>query len=323
MKKKIVALLLSCVMAMSMTTAAFAADTVDDPVGDVIDSTMDQIAAEAEEVPSEDAAAEEVTAVLALGADLSSDQKSTVLDLLGLTADEAANIDTITVTNDEEHQYLDAYLDSSVIGTRSLSSVYVVKGEEGSGLDIQTHNITYCTVSMYANALITAGLEDATVVVAGPFELSGTAALIGTVKAYAEMTSTEVDEEALEVATEELVVTGELGDIIGDADDAASIMSSVKQYMAENDLHDAESIEAAVRQIAEENGYELTDDEVSKIVDVLLKIDKLDISLDSLKNQASAIFDKLGITSDTASGIAAVVSNFFSGIANFFKNLFS
>ena len=318
MKKKLVALLLSTVMAMSMTTTAFATD---DTVGEVIDSTMQQD--NTEDADGADSDSEEITAVLALGADLTSQQKSTVLDLLGISADEAADIDTITVTNSEEHQYLDDYLDSSVIGTRSLSSVYVVKSDEGQGLDIETHNITYCTVSMYANALITAGLEDAKVVVAGPCEISGTAALIGTVKAYAEMNNSEVDEEALETATEELVVTGELGDVLGNADDAASLMSSIKQYMAENDLHDEESIEAAVRQIAEENGYELTDDEVDKIVSVLLKIDKLDISLDALKNQASAIFDKLGITSETTKGIAGVISGFFSGIANFFKNLFS
>ncbi|MCR5785427.1 MAG: DUF1002 domain-containing protein [Eubacterium sp.] len=322
MKNKVVAALMAAVMVFSITSPVMATDG--DTVSEVIDETLSSEEDSSEE-SSEDASedtTEEVTSVLALGADLTSDQKETVLGLMGLSEDDASSITTITVTNDEEHEYLDDYLESSVIGTKSLSSVYVVKSEDGAGLDIEIHNINYCTVSMYANALITAGLEDASVIVAAPFEISGTAALIGTVKAYAEMNDTSVDEEALETATEELVVTGEIGDAIGDADDAATLMAQIKQYMVENNLHDEESIEAAVREKAEEYGYDLTDEEVDKIVDVLLKIDQLDLDLSALTEQASAIFDKLTSTGDVVSGIGEAITTFFTNVANFFKGIF-
>lgn len=63
---------------------------------------------------------------LALGADLKAQERETVLRLLGVTEQELANYDVITVTNADEHAYLDEYLDNSIIGSRALSSVKVV-----------------------------------------------------------------------------------------------------------------------------------------------------------------------------------------------------
>lgn len=145
---------------------------------------------------------------LALGANLKEDQKLTVLSLMGIDPANLGQYNVVTVTNEEEHQYLDDYLDASTIGTRALSSVVIVKREKGDGIHIATKNITYCTVGMYKNALATAGLEDADVIVAGPFPLSGTAALIGAMKAYADMENADVDTESLDAAMNEIVVTG-------------------------------------------------------------------------------------------------------------------
>ena len=142
---------------------------------------------------------------LALGANLKEDQKLTVLSLMGIDPANLGQYNVVTVTNEEEHQYLDDYLDASTIGTRALSSVVIVKREKGDGIHIATKNITYCTVGMYKNALATAGLEDADVIVAGPFPLSGTAALIGAMKAYADMENADVDTESLDAAMNEIV----------------------------------------------------------------------------------------------------------------------
>ena len=57
---------------------------------------------------------------LALGADLTASQKKKVLELLNL--DDNSDYKVITVTNKDEHEYLDSYLSSRVIGTRALSS---------------------------------------------------------------------------------------------------------------------------------------------------------------------------------------------------------
>ena len=47
--------------------------------------------------------------VLALGANLSDSQKAEVYAQMGITAEQAASYQTIYITNDMEHQYLDLW----------------------------------------------------------------------------------------------------------------------------------------------------------------------------------------------------------------------
>ncbi len=89
--------------------------------------------------------AQEGKIVVALGADLSAEQRATVLSLMGITEEQLAGYEVIYITNAQEHQYLDAYLDASVIGSKSLSSVMLKKGAKGSGVNVTTKNINYCT----------------------------------------------------------------------------------------------------------------------------------------------------------------------------------
>ena len=64
---------------------------------------------------------------LALGADLTADQQRVVLDAMGIRPEDLSNYDVSYVTNAEEHQYLDAYISSAQIGTKSWSSVVIEK----------------------------------------------------------------------------------------------------------------------------------------------------------------------------------------------------
>lgn len=231
-------------------------------------------------------------AVLALGADLSESQKATVFSEMGITPEEAAGYQTIYITNDMEHQYLDASLGASVVGSHSLSSVLLIPQESGAGLSVETHNINYCTIAMYRNALLTAGVTDAKVIVAAPSSISGTAALIGAVKAYETYSGETVSDEAFETATEELVLTGELAESI-DAEQVADLIAYLKQKIAENGLDDPVKLEEVVRQASTEMGITLTDQQVSDIVDLLLKLNNLDIDAGKLVSQAKELYDKL------------------------------
>ena len=58
---------------------------------------------------------------IALGADLTDEQKQTVYGELGVDASALGQYTTVTVTNAEEHQYLDNYVSSDLIGTKSYS----------------------------------------------------------------------------------------------------------------------------------------------------------------------------------------------------------
>ncbi len=160
--KKLTALVLAGTLSVGFCVNAGAADT---DTGEET-STEEEVTVDEDDRP-----------YIALGADLSADERATVLSLLGVTEADLENYDVVTVTNDQEHEYLDSYISSDTIGSRALSSVVVMEAEEGSGITVTIKNISYCTEGMYENALATAGVEDAEVIVAGPFSISGTAAL--------------------------------------------------------------------------------------------------------------------------------------------------
>lgn len=264
---------------------------------------------------------------LALGADLSDDQKNTVLSLMGIDPANLANYNVTYVTNAQEHQYLDSYVDSSKIGSKSWSSVVIVKRKKGNGLNISTNNITYCTVGMYKNALTTSGITDADIIVAGPKPISGTAALVGIFEAYEAMTGEAVQDNVVDAALNELVVTGELeASIQGLTDqEVEEFIAYIKSLIAEKGLTDEKSINEAIDEACDKYGVTLSDDERQKIVDLLLKITSLGIDLSGLVDYAASLYNSFK-NGGSSSGIIASIGNFFgnifSAIGEFFKNLF-
>lgn len=265
----------------------------------------------------------DVKPFIAFGADLTNKEKSVVLQKFGLSKEELADYEVIEVTNSEEHEYLDEYVASSVIGKRALSSVMIEEADAGSGIDVTTHNVSFCTEEMYTNALATAGIEDATVVVAGPFSLSGTAALVGAMKAYGTMTGEEIDSEQSDVATNELVLTGELGETVG-KDEAAQFVATLKNKVVSGDLSTDEEIAKAIKETEEQLGITLNDNMKQEMTVLMKKINGLDLNADALKDQAKDIYDKLedmGVIEE-AKGLWDTVSEFFVDLWDKFMGLF-
>ncbi|MCI5535135.1 MAG: DUF1002 domain-containing protein [Lentihominibacter sp.] len=288
-------------MISMMLVAAVAAVMVLVPAGASADSVNDSLS----------------DTYVSLGANLSDSERATVLSLLGLTEDELQNCTVVQVTNQEEHEYLDAYLSSSVIGNRAISSVKVVNKDDGNGINVETHNITYCTETMYQNALATAGLEDADVTVAGPYNVSGTAGLIGAIKAYDTMTGKDTAEESVEAATQELVTTSELGESMGDQESASTLVGAVKDKVVSEGLETEEEIRDAIEDTAEQMDITLTEDQIAKITALMDEIKNLDIDINALKEQAKGLYDKL----DSLDIDLSSAQGFFSRIGEFFSNL--
>ena len=254
---------------------------------------------------------------VSLGANLTESERAVVLDLLGLTESDLQNCTVVQVTNQEEHEYLDEYLSSAVIGNRAISSVKVVNKDKGNGINVETRNINYCTETMYQNALATAGLEDADVTVAGPFSVSGTAGLIGAIKAYDTMTGKDTAEESIEAATQELVTTSELGESMGDQESASTLVGAVKDKVVSEGLETEEEIRNAIEETADQMDISLTEDQIAKILDLMDQIKDLDLDIDALKEQAKGLYDKL----DSLDIDLSAAQGFFSRIGEFFSNL--
>ena len=184
--------------------------------------------------------------IIALGADLSPEQRATVLSLMGVTEEELSSYTVITITNSDEHQYLDSYLDPSVIGTKALSSVMVTPAESGHGVMVTTQNINYCTTGMYRNALLTAGVEDADILVVGPTEISGTAALIGALKAYEKASGETISDSTMDTALNELIATGEIASKSANSEEVEELIAFIKAKLAAGELETEEDIRRSI-----------------------------------------------------------------------------
>ena len=230
---------------------------------------------------------------ISLGADLTSDEKAKVLALFGVDEKDLDNYKVVYVTNQEEHQYLDSYISSSQIGNQAWSSVLITEGKKGSGINVTTKNVIYCTTGMYANALATAGVEDVNVVVAGPFNVSGTAALVGALKAYSEMTGETVDEDVVDAAVDEMVTTGSLEDgTDADNEKVEGMVAYLKEQIANSDNKDKD-LDQIINDAANKFEITLNEDQFNQLKSLLEKLGGLDLDLGSLKSQAQAAYDTL------------------------------
>ena len=252
--------------------------------------------------------------VVSLGQDLDESQKSQMIDLLG--ADE--NTKVIEVTNEEEKKYLGGHVDSSIIGSRAISSAYVEMLSEGSGIEAEVYNVTWVTKDMVINAVATAGITDAKVKVAAPFNVSGTAALTGIIKAFEDATGETVSEEQKEIANEEIAKTGELGQDIG-KDEAAELVKRVKEVVIEKDIKSKEDIEGAIEESAQELNITLTEEQKEKISQLMEKISNLDLNVEDIKSQIKNISGKLGEIAQNSDEVRSVMQK----IGDFFTNLFN
>ena len=264
------------------------------------------------------------TPYISFGADLRADEKAKVLELFGLTEADLEKCNVNTVTNAEEHQYLDAYITNDHIGSRALSSVAVMKAKKGSGITVTTKNINYCTTSMYENALATAGVKDANVVVVGPFDMSGTAALIGAVKAYSGMTGEAVDTDVIDGAINEMVVTGEIGDETGKTDEIAGMVAYLKDQVGGKNLSDSELADA-IDQASEKFNVSLTQDQIDQLKELPKKLQGLDLNWNNIRDQAENLYGKLkdmGLKVDT-SALTQQAQGFFAKLIAFIKSLFN
>lgn len=254
-----------------------------------------------------------------IGANLSEDQINTVYTAFGTAR---GSVTELSVTNSEERQYLDGLVDSSVIGTNSISCVYIEVLEPGSGLQISTSNISWCTQDMYVNALVTAGIDDAKVIVAAPFAVSGTAALTGIYKAYEDISGEKISEEAKLASTQELVVTAELADEIGSYD-AVTIVNELKLLLDETVNMTDDELRTEIKAIAKEYNVSLTDGEIDRLIKLCRSLEGLSDS--QLKEKVEAVqntLKKVVEAKGTISKIGESIKGFFESIGNFFSNLF-
>lgn len=256
-----------------------------------------------------------------LGADLTDAQKEQMLSYFKVTKNDA---NVIEITSAEEYEALGKIASASQLGTKAISCSYVEPTSSG-GLDIKTNNLTWVSDDMIKNALITAGVENAKIVAAAPFKVSGTAALTGILKGFEQSSSgTKIDDDKKEAANDELYVTGDVGDQIGQ-DEAANLINDIKKQVIKENPKTDEDVDKIVDDVLDDYNYNLSADTINKIKSLMRKINNLDLNYSSIKNQLNSVSEKFKDKIDSADvkGFFDKVGDFFSSVWKKIKGLFN
>lgn len=255
--------------------------------------------------------------VVTLGANLKPDQKEQMLKYFGVKPNEAV---VLEVNNAEERKYLQGVASEQQLGNITISCSYVEPTSKGSGINVKTANLTWVTSSMIATTLSTAGIVDANVIVAAPFPVSGTGGLTGVMKAFEDATGKPLPEDKKELATEELITTGDLGDDIGQ-DKATGVINDIKTEVIKNGTQDTVQIADTINNVTNNYNITLSPEQQKQIEDLMLKIAQQDYDYNKIKGTLNNVSD---IVDENLDAIGESVNNsgIFDAIGDWFSNLF-
>ncbi|HZK57933.1 MAG TPA: DUF1002 domain-containing protein [Clostridia bacterium] len=259
------------------------------------------------------------TVVVTLAKDLNAAQREQILDLFNVSEGTAKIIE---VNNQEERAFLEGIAPEEQIGKITISSAYVEVLGKGSGIEVETYNISWVTKEMYRNALVTAGVKDAKVIAAAPFSVSGTGALTGILKAFEQATGRKIGNEQKRVANEEVIKTGELGEKIG-KEKATELVKSVKEKVVEKGAKSSEEIKRIIVDIAGRLDINLNAEQIDSISKLMQKINKLNLNTEEIKDQLRGIGEKLDKTLRDNEQVKSLLQRILDAIKNFFNSLFS
>lgn len=258
--------------------------------------------------------------IVVLGADLTDEERGQMLQQF--KASDQAQI--VEVTNAEEHQYLDGVIPQAQIGSIAISSVSITYTSKDSGLNVKvSKNINYISKDTYTNALMTAGVKDADIIVSSPFEVSGTAALTGIMKAYEISTGESISDEVKKVANEEMITTQELADEIGD-EKASDVINAIKKEIAEKKPQTTEEIQNIINNINNNYNINLTPEQSQQLLNLFDKMKDANINWDELSNQLQKYSDKAGafLASPEGKSFLQNIKDVFSAFIDWISSLF-
>lgn len=256
-----------------------------------------------------------------IGKDVTAGQKTSVYKSFGV---KEGSVTELSITNAEERKALSGLADPSIIGSSSISCVYVEILSEGDGLKVTVSNISLCTKEMYVSALNTAGIKNAKIVVTSPVDgTTGIPALADIFKAYEDMSGKELDTTAKLASSLELVTTAELKDKIGGIK-AEAIVGELEKSVSKNEKLTDDELKAKIQSIAKDKNITLSDSQVSELVSLYKSMQKL--SPDELKAKIASVQDtikKISAAQQKISEVLTSIGAFFKSVSSFFSDLFA
>jgi uncharacterized protein YpuA (DUF1002 family) len=252
--------------------------------------------------------------IVVYGEALSAAQKDEVRKLLNVT--DTNKVKEITVSGEDLVTYIKGDRHSNM-----YSSAKITRKDSGEGLiinQVTPENITEVTDEMYANALLTAGIQDAVVDVASPVKVSGHSALVGIYKAYDAGEGAGLNKERTEVANEELNLATDLAKKEGlDQDKVSELLTEIKKEIANQNPATKEELAAIIDEKLKTLEINLSAEDRQLLIDLFEKMRDLNINFDNVKSQLE------NLTQDIQQRLEEAVGdkNFLQKVSDFFKEL--
>ncbi len=216
--------------------------------------------------------------VVTLGADLSQDQKDTMMRYFGVTYD---GVDVIYINNTDERNHLGSYVPMEQIGNHTYSCALVAPTSSG-GIQVKTANLEWVTCNMIASTLSTSGVTNCQVVAACPFKVSGTGALTGVIMAYEQASKQKLDPVKVELANQELVTTGNLANEVGQSK-ATAVINETKIQVIEKNVTNIEEITNIVNEVSNDYDITINEDQSEQIAELMQQIAQQEYDLIQLQ----------------------------------------
>lgn len=266
------------------------------------------------------------TRVVSIGTNLTQEQKDKMLQYFGVKKDEVMMFE---VNNQQERKYLEGIIPDAQIGTKTYSCAYV-EPTSSDKINVKTVNLTYVTSNMISSSVATATgskFGGANIIVASPFAVSGTGGLTGVLLALEDATGEALDEDKKELATEEMIITGDISKDIG-AEKASGVINSIKTEIIKNNTSDTNQIAETINNVTNNYNVTLNAEQVEKVEELMIKISEQDYdykemkgTLESINKDIHSKLDEMGESIQT--GILDTIKGWFTGFGDWFSNLFN
>jgi uncharacterized protein YpuA (DUF1002 family) len=215
--------------------------------------------------------------VITLGESLSPDQRTELLTYFKAGKDDQI----LTITTADTVKAMEGIFPANAISS-AFSSTALTCRALGDGLDVSTNNITVVTPGLYAMALVTAGIGDATLVVAAPAGLAdvqGMTALAGVFQTWdlSPCASGDASKTRQRLALEELTLTVQIGQSIGGPDGvqrATDLVLEAQKTIVTKKLKSEKQIDQAIAAQEKAANVTIQPDLRAKLLDLMTRLAK-------------------------------------------------
>jgi len=205
------------------------------------------------------------------------------------------------------------------------SSAYVKLLQKENGVTVNSSNLTLVTNDMLANALITSGILNAEVTASAPFEVTGESALAGILAGAENIMGGELSTSNKKAAQEEIDVSLDLAEEIGDTE-ASAIINEVKTAVIKDKPSSEEEIKEIIEKVEKKYDVDISATIQNNMVALMSNINDLDLDYSKLKDtldkSASKFKDEMEALGKELKN-SGFFDKLFIWISDFFSSLFN